>query len=128
MKKIIFKNLESLLNNKYKAVEIDKKKFVELLMGDMAEEDTNIDELTEGCISETNESAVKYYLINDVDVLNSNCKCIPSGFTNIDQYFGYTVFPYILVALGLSTDLKLVNEYYVMSSFEHNIFNEMEKL
>ena len=81
----------------------------------------------ENCIDDEIKN-IKYYLINDAEVWNKNCKCIPSSFGSIEQYMSYTTYPYILVALGISPDNSLIEDYYIMYSFEHNIFEGMRNL
>lgn len=124
MAKINANKFINVLLNKYKAKEINREKFALLLTGQ--ESDTNLSnsELMENCIDDAIKN-IKYYLINDTEVLNKNCKCISSGCNEIEEYMPYTTYPYILVALGISHDNTLIEDYYIMSSFEHNIFDEM---
>lgn len=117
----------NILSTKYKAKEIDRKKFALLLTGQESDSNLSNSELMENCIDDEIKN-IKYYLINDTEVLNKNCKCIPSNFGNIEQHMPYTTYPYILVALGISQDNSLIEDYYIMSSFEHNIFEEMRNL
>ncbi len=127
MDKIDANKFISVLLTKYKAKEIDRKKFALLLTGQESDSDLLNSELMENCIDDDIKN-IKYYLINDTDVLNKNCKCIPSSLGSIDQYMSYTVYPYILVALGISQDNSLIEDYYIMSSFQHNLFEEMRNL
>ena len=115
------------LLTKYNAKEIDREKFALLLTGRESDFNLSNSELMENCIDDEIKN-IKYYLINDTEVLNKNCKCIPSSFGNIERHMPYTTYPYILVALGISQDNSLIEDYYIMSSFEHNIFEEMRNL
>lgn len=117
----------NILLTKYKAKEINRKKFALLLTGRELDCNLSNSELMENCIDDEIKN-IKYYLINDIDVLNKNCKCVPSSFSSIDKYMPYTTYPYILVALGISEDNILVEDYYIMSSFEHDIFKEIHNL
>ena len=117
----------NILSTKYNAKEIDRKKFALLLTGQESDSNLSNSELMENCVDDEIKN-IKHYLINDTEVLNKNCKCIPSSFGNIEQHMPYTTYPYILVALGISQDNSLIEDYYIMSSFEHNIFEEMRNL
>ena len=127
MAKINANKFIGVLLTKYNAKEIDRKKFALLLTGQESNFNLSNSELMENCIDDEIKN-IKYYLINDTEVLNKNCKCIPSSFGNIEQHMPYTTYPYILVALGISHDNSLIEDYYIMSSFEHNIFEEMRNL
>ena len=127
MAKINANKFIGVLSTKYNAKEIDRKKFALLLTGQESNFNLSNSELMENCIDDEIKN-IKYYLINDTEVLNKNCKCIPSSFGNIEQHMPYTTYPYILVALGISHDNSLIEDYYIMSSFEHNIFEEMRNL
>ncbi|MFQ6723948.1 MAG: hypothetical protein ACLRFE_01255 [Clostridia bacterium] len=127
MDKINASKFINVLLSKYKAKEIDRKKFALLLTGQESDSNLSNSELMENCIDDEIKN-IKYFLINDTEVLNKNCKCLPSSFGNIEQHMPYTTYPYILVALGISQDNSLIEDYYIMSSFEHNIFEEMRNL
>ena len=58
----------------YNAKEIDRKKFALLLTGQESDFNLSNSELMENCIDDEIKN-IKYYLINDTDILNKNCKC-----------------------------------------------------
>ena len=60
------------LLTKYNAKEIDRKKFALLLTGRESDVNLSNSELMENCIDDEIKN-IKYFLINDVEVLNKNC-------------------------------------------------------
>ena len=116
----------NLLLSKYKAKEIDRKKFATLLIGcESHADESNSALFVNGVVNEITN--VKYFLINNIEVINENCKCIFSEDDGIEQYKLYAIYPYILVAFSIDQD-NLIEKGYIMSSFRHNIFDEMSKL
>ncbi|MDR2266036.1 MAG: hypothetical protein LBE09_00425 [Christensenellaceae bacterium] len=120
-----YHSINKLLLGKYKAEVIDKLRFRDLLYGvnrtDIGEE---VSELTEGLI-ETDNSI--FYLINDVEVLNANCVCVPpEAYPNGKVFTGIQVMlPYILFVIELSNDKGKVINYGKWGSFGDNLFKEM---
>ena len=125
--KINAEKIINLLLTKYKAKEIDRIKFATLLTGDEAAAEWTNTELFEYDIDDEITN-VKYFLINNAEVINENCKCISPKNEEVDYYSSVSVNPYILVGLGIRSDDILTDDYYIMSSFRHNIFDEMCKL
>ena len=129
MMKIDFTNVNDLLTTKYKATIITKQQFKDAVYGFNREDiDNSISTLSEGII--TNENAV-FYLINDTEVLNKNCKCInpqmcPSGKTTPAPLSGF--MPYILFIAELSEDKSEMINYAKWASFADNIFDELYTL
>lgn len=129
MAKISFKKVNDLLIIKYKAKIITKQQFKDAVYGfNRIDIDDDISILSEGIIPSENSM---FYLINDVSVLNENCKCInpqmcPSGQTIPSPLSGF--MPYILIVAELSEDKTEVIRYAKWGSFADNIFDELYAL
>lgn len=127
--KLKFNEVNNLMLDKYKATIITKQKFKDLLYGDNRTDlSDDIFELTEGIISTDNSV---FYLINNVEVLNSNCKCVnpdmfPSGKVMPAPLSMF--YPYILFVVEKSKDGIEVIEYAKWGSFSDNIFEELGKI
>ena len=129
MMQINFKKVNDFLTAKYKAKIITKQQFKNAVYGFNREDlDDNISSLSEGVI--TSENAV-FYLINDVTVLNANCKCVapqiyPSGQTIPAPLSGF--MPYIVFVAELSDDKKQIINYAKWGSFGDSLFEELYEL
>ena len=127
--KLDFKKVNELLLTKYKAIIITKQQFKDMLYGqNRTDISDNISELTEGIIKTENSV---FYLINDVQVLNDNCKCLdPNMFTNKKVMPAplSMFYPYILFIIEKSQDGKYVLDYAKWGSFADNIFDSLDKL
>ena len=72
MRNLPFNKVNELMLKKYKANVINKQQFKNAIYGTNRKDlDDNISNLTEGIIN--SENAV-FYLVNDVDTINKNCK------------------------------------------------------
>ena len=124
-----FDDVKKLMLNNYKAEVIDKTKFKELLYGfNRRDIGDDIGELTEGIIK--SENAV-YYLINDIDVINKNCKCIDPNMYSTGKVLPLPLsmfYPYILFVVELSEDGKDVLNYAKWGSFSDNFLENISKL
>lgn len=128
MIEIELKKVEELLAKKYKAEKISKAKFKELLYGPTSNVGDNISDLTEGIIKSEN---ALFYLINDVEILNENCKCIDKSMYPSGKVLPLPLsmfYPYILFVVGLSDDGKNVVNYAKWGSFSDNIFESLDEL
>lgn len=124
-----FEQVNELIMKKYKASVVTKNKFKDLLYGEnRVDLSDNIDELTEGLIKTDN---AVFYLIDDVEVINNNCRCLnpkmfPSGKVLPAPLSMF--YPYILVVVEKSKDGKSVIDYAKWGSFSDNIFSELQNL
>ncbi|MBO7527816.1 MAG: hypothetical protein J6T74_08025 [Clostridia bacterium] len=127
--KLNFKTLNKLMISKYKATTISKQQFKDMLYGlNRTDLSDNISELTEGIIKTEN---TVFYMINDVKVLNDNCKCLnPKMFPNGKVLAAplSMFYPYILFVVEKSEDGKNVINYAKWGSFADNIFDELAEL
>jgi hypothetical protein len=104
--------INQLLLEKYKAKIISKLQFRDSLIGpDRDDFGEDISELTEGIIHSDN---VVFYLIDDVEVINENCKRLygymhPSG--KVLAYPTVAFYSYILFVVEISEDGRSVVEY-----------------
>lgn len=126
MKKIEFEKVKDLMIKKYKAAVIGKQQFKDAVFGrnrsDIADDILN---LTEGVISSEN---TVFYIINKVDVINRNCKCLDSGMYASGQTVPLPLsgfMPYIVFAVELSDDRKYMVNYAKWGSFADNISEEL---
>lgn len=122
--RIDYIHLKELLRTSFKAIEISKAEFVELLTGKSCP-DANMRELTEGCI---HSERFECYLINAPDILNAYCRCALSQTLGIRKYMAYIVNPYVLLVFGLDASMSTVTDYYIMSSFEESITSAIMEL
>jgi hypothetical protein len=112
--------LENLLLTVYKASEISIADFARLLG---KKECKDIAILTEGLVK---HEPVRCYLINDADIINAHCKCIPREFGGAEDYFVYQAYPYIVFVLSVKNDA--LGDYFCLSAFDHDIFDQMRSL
>ena len=128
MIEIDVKKVKQLLTKKYKAEEISKAKFKELLYGKASNVGDKISDLTEGIIKSEN---ALFYLINDVEVLNENCKCVDKNMYPSGKVLPLPLsmfYPYILFVACLSDDGKKMVNYAKWGSFSDNIFESLDDL
>lgn len=128
--KITFEKFDNLMKNKYKAKEISKKSFKDSIYGPARDDiDDNIETLSEGLIC--SENAI-FYLINDIEVINKNCKCIdPSMFFSNGEVLPLPLseyMPYIVLVAELSKDNKYMTNYAKWGSFSDNIIEELNQI
>lgn len=129
MRNLPFNKVNELMLKKYKANVINKQQFKNAIYGTNRKDlDDNISNLTEGIIN--SENAV-FYLVNDVDTINKNCKWVYpqmylSGQTIPMPLSGF--MPYILFVAELSDDKKYMINYAKWGSFADNIFDELHTL
>ena len=129
MTRIEFEKFNQLMVNKYKAKVIDKQQFKEAIYGlNRTDLEDDVYILTEGIIDSEN---VIFYLINDVEVLNANCKCVdphmyPAGITDTTPLLEF--MPYIVIVAEKSGNGKHITNFAKWGSFADNIFEQVGKL
>ena len=127
MQDIEFSALDKLMKEKYKATLTDKFRFRDILYGEGRQDLSSVFDMTEGIIQ--SENAV-FYLINDVSVINENCKCIAPDIYSTGKVTPVALsgfLPFILFVAELNTDGNKVVSYARWGSFADNIFEEIEK-
>lgn len=129
MNKISTKELNNLLLGKYNAEVISKQQFKNAIYGLNRDDiSDDISTLTEGIIDSEN---VIFYLINEISVINDNCKCISSQIFSSGKTIPMPLsgfMPYIVFVAELSDDKQQVTNYAKWGSFADNIFDELQTI